>query len=144
MKSYGLLFSCFLLILVAAIALACGSPGPRNTTGILQSVSVVPANADAENFPLGMVPFTATGYFTTPPFQITPLPATWGACYQGNPTSGVTVSSGGVAQCVAGSVGTYTVWANAPSGSTGPCPAVCTSCGGCGCTVTGTAQLTCP
>jgi len=98
MKSYGLPFSCFLLFLAAAIALACGSPaGPRNTTGILKSVSISPASADAQNYPLGLVQFTATGQYTTAPFQVTPLTATWGACYQGSATNGVSVSSNGVA-----------------------------------------------
>jgi hypothetical protein len=147
MRHYGLPISSFLLtlILVAAIVLACGSPaGPSNTTGILESVSLSPATADAQNYPLGLVPFTATGYYSTPPSPVTPLKATWGACYQGNPTSGISVSNSGVAQCAAGSAGTFTVWAWAPSGTTGACPAFGTACGGGGCQVTGTAQLTCP
>jgi hypothetical protein len=143
MKHYGLPFF-FLLVLAMAITLACGSPtGPGNTTGILKSVSISPASADAQNYPFGLVQFTATGYYTTPPFQVTPLTATWGACYQGNPTNGVSVSKKGLAQCAAGSAGTYTVWAFAPSNAQ-VCPAFLGSCGTGGCQVTGTAQLTCP
>jgi hypothetical protein len=74
---------------------------------------------------------------------VTPLTATWGACYQDSPTSGVFVSTNGLAQCAAGSVGTYTVWAYAPSGQTA-CPNIVNACGGGGCQVVGTAQLTCP
>jgi len=143
MRDYGLPFSCFLLFLAAAIALACGSPAaPRNTNGILTSVSISPPAADAQKYG-GQVQFTATGYYSTPPSPVTPLTATWGACSQDNPTSGVSVSKNGLAQCAAGSVGTYTVWAFAPSGQT-VCPAFETACGGGGCQVTGTAQLTCP
>ena len=144
MKNYGLPSFFFLVVLAIAITLACGSPAaPGNTTGLLESVSINPATADAQNYPMGLVQFTATGYYTTPPLKVTPLKATWGACYQGNPTSGVSVSPKGLAQCSAGAVGTYTVWAFAPSNA-GVCPAFVTACGGGGCQVTGTAQLTCP
>lgn len=144
MHKYGPPFCCFLLILAAVIALACGSPAaPGNTTGILESVSISPATADAQNYPFGLVQFTATGYYSAPPSPVTPLTATWGACYQGNPTSGVSVTKNGVAQCASGASGTYTVWAWAPSGAK-VCPAFETYCGGGGCQVTGTAQLTCP
>jgi len=144
MRNWGPLAFLFVLIVAAAITLACGSPAaPRNTSGILQSVTISPATADAQNYPDGQVPFIATGYYTTPPLQVTPLTATWGACYQGNPTSGVSVSPKGLAQCSAGAVGTYTVWAFAPSNA-GICPLFVNACGGGGCQVTGTAQLTCP
>jgi len=144
MKSLGLPFSCLLLLLAIAIALACGSPAtPGNTTGVLQSVTISPATADAQNYPLGLVQFTATGYYTTPPIKVTPLKATWGACYQGSSTNAVSVTGTGVAVCVGGASGAYTVWAFAPSG-TGPCPAFVGPCGTGGCQVTGTAQLTCP
>lgn len=148
---------CFfsLLISAAAITLACGSSmshvAPNcstaatstNTTGILQSVTLCPATADARNFPDGEVQFVATGYYSAPPSPVTPLTATWGACYQDSPASEVWVSAKGLAQCAAGSSGTYTIWAFAPSGQT-VCPAWVNACGGGGCQVTGTAELTCP
>jgi hypothetical protein len=144
MKNYGLPSFFFLVVLAIAITLACGSPAaPGNTTGLLESVSINPATADAQNYPMGLVQFTATGYYTTPPLKVTPLKATWGACYQGNPSSEVSVSSNGVAQCGGGASGTYTVWAWAPSGAE-VCPAFIGPCGTGGCQVTGTAQLTCP
>ena len=135
----------FLLLVLSLIALACGSPAAPSGglgTGILQSVSISPATADAQNYG-GQVQFTATGYYTTPPYQVTPLKATWGTCYQENPTSEISVSSSGLAQCAAGAIGTYTVWAFAPSNEPA-CPALSGVCGTGGCQVTGTAQLTCP
>jgi hypothetical protein len=144
MRKFGPPFFFFLLILATAIALACGSDAPPiNTTGILKSITLSPAAADAQNYPDGQVPFIASGYFSTPPSPVTLLPASWGACYQGSPTGGVSVGTKGLAQCAADSVGTYTVWAYAPSGQTA-CPALVNACGGGGCQVTGTAQLTCP
>lgn len=139
MKSWGLSFF-FLLVLVAATMLACGS-SPR----VLQSVAVSPATADAQSFSGGLVQFTSLGYYTTPPSPVEPLAATWGACYQGNLTTGVSVSASGVAHCAAGSVGTYTVWVSVPSNPDhGACPQIANACGGGGCMVAGTAQLTCP
>jgi len=144
-----------LLVLAITITLACGSPAfhiapncsatatGANTGGILQSVMLCPASADARNFPDGEVQFVATGYYGTPPSPVTPLTATWGACYQGNSSTGISVSNKGLAKCEAGAVGTYTVWAWAPSGAPA-CPAWVGQCGQGGCQVVGTAQLTCP
>jgi hypothetical protein len=144
MRNCGLPFSFFLLVLAIGIALACGGgPATTNTTGILKSISISPPTADARDYPNGQVQFIATGYYTTPPFQVTPLTATWGACCQENPSSGVSVSTNGLAQCASGSVGTFTVWAFAPSNAE-VCPAFLGPCGTGGCQVTGTAQLTCP
>ena len=145
MKYSGLLCFSLLVVLAIAITLACGSPAapPPNTTGILESVSINPATADAQNYPNGEVPFIATGFYSTPPSPVTPLTATWGACYQSNTTTAVSVSKSGVAQCTSGSAGTYTIWAfafsNAPA-----CPLWVGPCGQGGCQVTGAAQLTCP
>jgi len=142
MRKYGLSVF-FLAILAIAITLACGSsPRPR----ALQSVTLSPPAADAQGSP---VQFTATGYFNDQPLQATLSAANWGACYQHQATTAVSVSTGGVAQCAAGAVGTYTVWAWAESaadscgGNNGEVPA--NPCGGGGqCQPTGTAQLTCP
>ncbi len=139
MRKYGLSVF-FLAILAIAITLACGS-SPR----ILQSVSLSPATADAQGSP---VQFTATGYFNEQPSTVNQLTASWGACFQNQPTTVVSVSTDGLAQCAAGAVGTYTVWAWAERGgdSCGPAdPIPANPCGGAGeCQVTGTAQLTCP
>ncbi|MGC2447457.1 MAG: hypothetical protein WA477_07430 [Candidatus Sulfotelmatobacter sp.] len=142
MRKYGLSVF-FLAVLAIAITLACGSsPPPR----ILQSVSLIPPTADAQGSP---VQFTAMGYFNNQPSSAKLLAANWGACYQNQRTTAVSVNPDGLAQCVAGAVGTYTVWAWAESavdscgGNNGEVPA--NHCGGAGkCQPTGTAQLTCP
>jgi hypothetical protein len=139
MRRYSLSVS-FLAILVIAITLACGS-SPR----VLQSVSLSPPTADAQSSP---VQFTATGTFDKQPSPAKLLTASWGACYQNQRTTAVSVSTDGLAQCAAGAVGTYTVWAVAQRGgdSCGPAGSVpANPCGGAGeCQVTGTAQLKCP
>jgi hypothetical protein len=126
-----------LLGLATAIGVACGS-----SSHTLQSITMNPQAADANGSP---VPFIATGNYDTPPRQVTPQPATWGACMQNIPTTDVSVTANGMAQCGPGAVGTYTVFAyvNLGSGSckqTGPV----SQCGVGTCVVTGTAQLTCP
>ncbi len=149
MKSYGLSVSCSLLILAAAIILACGSPvshiapscGSAPTeanSGVPQSVILCPAVADARDYPDGQIQFIAIGAYNAPPSPALPKPVLWGACQQNQPTTGVTVSSTGLAQCASGASGTYTVWATGG-------PVLCnlmTPCGACG--ATGDAKLTCP
>jgi hypothetical protein len=138
-KRSGVSSACFLLLCSAAITLACGTSGAR----MLQSVSVSPATADAQNYPGGQVPFVATGFYTTNPATVTPLATEWGACYQQASTTDVLVDSHtGIASCKAGAVGTYTVFTSNTGGANGGCN-VTTACGG-GCFITGTAQLTCP
>jgi hypothetical protein len=95
----------FLGVLAMAVTLACGSPTPVR---VLQSVSLSPATADAQGNP---VQFTATGNFNLQPSTATLTEANWGACYQNQRTTAVSVSASGLAQCEAGAVGTYTVWA---------------------------------
>jgi len=134
--------SCSSLLLLAAALLtqACGTP---STTRVVQTITISPSQADAQNYPGGKVPFTATGYYNTMPSPITPQQATWGACFQGGITASVTVTASGVAQCAAGAAGTFTVWAYDMNASGATCNAVTACGGGCG-RVTGTAQLTCP
>jgi hypothetical protein len=139
----------FLLVLAGVITLACGSPtapvsaacgsAPTATNGNApQSVSVCPAAVDAKNYPGGLVQFVAIGDFTTGPSPAMPKPVMWGACQDNAPTTGITVSSTGVAHCASGASGTYTVWATGG-------PVVCNVIGPCGaCGPTGKAQLTCP
>lgn len=140
MKRYGPQLFLFLLVLAAAITLACGTSPNR----MLESVTLSPALADAQNYPGGLVQFTATGAYTKPPSPVTPLPASWGACdSSGASTSQVSVSSTGLAQCATGTVGIYEVWAFDEIPGKVPCagPSICgRACG----QVTGTALLTCP
>ncbi len=140
MEKLGFMLSVLTLVLAASLALSCGASQQSR----LQSITLSPANADAQSFPDGEVPFTATGNYVDPTHTVTPQPANWVACQKGLPTTDASVTSAGVARCATGAVGTYSI--NAWDISTGPgtynCSAI-TACGG-GCTVVGTAQLICP
>jgi hypothetical protein len=140
MRNSGLPILSFLFLLAAAVTLACGLNNPR----MLETVSVSPATADAQNFPNGQVPFVATGYFSKTPSPVSPETGTWNVCYQGSFTNSATISASGVAQCTAGTSGTFMVFAEVPNPAfKGACPAL-SACGfSCG-TVVGTALLTCP
>jgi hypothetical protein len=139
MKSHGPQLSFLLLMLAAAITLACGSSHTR----MLQSVTISPTTADAQDYPNGQVPFTATAIYNTSPNQVTPFDAIWGACFQDGVTTAVSVSTTGVAQCAASASGNYTIWAFGVNKGDAVCNVVNACGGGCG-RVTGTAQLTCP
>jgi hypothetical protein len=140
MKRCGPQLFLFLLVMAATISLGCGASGVR----MLQSVTLSPATADAQNYPDGQVQFIATGNYSAPPSPVTPLSATWGACDQdGGITQNVSVSPSGLAQCATGALGTYTVWAFDTNPSKVTCNAIDACGGGCG-RVTGTAQITCP
>jgi hypothetical protein len=151
MRYYGLASFFFVLVLAAAITVACGSPvshiSPNcsstptgtNTNGTLQSIALCPATADAKDYPGGQLQFIASGYYSTQPSPVTPLKAqVWGVCQQDNPATTVSVTSSGLARCEAGSSGTYSVYASdfTECDYVGPC--------GTGCMVSGYAQLTCP
>jgi hypothetical protein len=137
MKRSGPGFFFFLLVLAAAITLACGSER------MAESISISPATADAQNFANGQVQFTATRYFNKQPSPVTPLTATWGVCAQAGNPDAVTVSASGLAQCAPGATGTYGIYANVQNPSHGVCTVAATCGGGCW-TVVGRAQLTCP
>jgi hypothetical protein len=139
MEKLRLAFFSLALVLAASLALSCGSSSMSNSTGKLQSITISPATAAAPTTD-GQVQFTATGHYNGSPYSVTPQPAQWGACYQNAPTTDVTVSTTGLAQCqaIAGPVSSYSVFAFDPTN----CGAI-NACGG-GCTVVGTAQLTCP
>src|ERR1700719_2879170 len=98
----------FLTILAIAVTCACGSAWP-----ILQSRSLSPPTPDPQGSPFQ---FTATGSFNQQPSPLRLLTASWGACYQNQRTTGVSVNSDGLAQCATGAAGTYTVWAVAQRG----------------------------
>jgi hypothetical protein len=118
------------LIVAASLALSCGA---TQNQGQLQSITLNPATSSEPE-----VQFTATGYYIHPSYTVTPQPAAWGACYKSAPTTDVTVTTGGKAQCANGAAGTYTVFAFDSTNCN-----LSTACGG-GCTIVGTAQLTCP
>ena len=151
MKKLRLMVSFLALVLAAFLAFSCGtgpsalpcnanSQTPAQGQGQLQSITLSPATAEAQNCPSGQVQFTATGNYINPAQTVTPqLISAWGACQQNATTSDVTVTAKGVARCASGATGTYTIWAEYPS----PMCEIVGVCGG-GCTVVGTAQLTCP
>ena len=132
---------CFLGLAGAAAALlSCGSSAPHQ----LQSISLSPGSADAQQYSDGHVQFVVTGYYNTEPLTVAPLPAKWGACYQSSPTTEISINSTGVAQCGIGAVGTYVIWANDPLPDTGSYSCPSTNACGEGCVFSATAQLTCP
>lgn len=120
-------------LLVAGLSLVATGCGSASSPRQLQSMTLAPASADAQNFPNGQVQFTATGMFTQPPSPAPATPASWNLS---DPTL-ATVSQSGIAQCKSGAVGTTEVLA---LGGSAPCQ-------GTGCTapvISATAQLTCP
>ena len=123
------------------VAGPCDAPATFSSPGCtgrcLASITVCPGSADPHTAG-GEVQFTATGNFTAPPWAVTPQPARWGVCQNNNSTTAALVSSQGLAKCASGATGTYTVFAYDMT----DCNAL-TVCGG-GCTISGTAQLTCP
>jgi hypothetical protein len=125
------------MLLAATLALSCGASS-KNMTGQLQSITITPATA-AAGLPGEQIQFTAIGHYNTAPYTVTPQPATWGACYQNAPTTAVSVTSKGLAQCdsLSGPSTEYSIFAFDPTNCN-----VITACGG-GCTVVGTAQLSC-
>ena len=143
MEKLRLALFLFALVLAAAFALACGAgAGSQGQQDPLESITLSPAAADAQDYANGQVQFIATGNYIDPSRTVTPLSATWGTCYQNAGTNEVSVSATGVAHCAPGAVGTFTIWADDPPTPGVGCLAI-TACGG-GCFVAGSAQLTCP
>jgi hypothetical protein len=143
MKKSRVILSFFALALAASLTLSCGGSSDPSSEHQLLSITLSPATANVQDYPNGQVQFTATGYYKTAPYTVTPLSAGWGTCFQNAPTTAISVTGTGLARCAAGAAGTYTVWANDPPFSQGiNCNAI-TACGG-GCFVAGTAQLSCP
>jgi hypothetical protein len=130
----------FLLLPLTTLGIVgCGSSRQ------LQSVTLSPAWADAQNFPSGQVSFTATGTFSKKPspLKLTSKDVTWcagsssGMCV-GNINPGITVDQNGLAQCVPGFAGTVTILAGAESSS------MMNPDGGSQLKIFGAAHLTCP
>jgi hypothetical protein len=101
-------------VLVFAVLAAAGCGTSRQ----LQSVTLSPASADAQNFAQGQVQFTATGTFNQKPspVQLGSQDVSWcvgassGQC-AGNIFTGAIVDQNGVARCQAGFAGTATILA---------------------------------
>jgi len=149
MKNGGLTSFCFLLVLALAITFACGSPASHISPNCKSaptalndsmptSITLCPAVTDARGYPDGQVQFIAIGSFETAPSPALLKPQVWGACQDNSPTTGVSISNVGLAQCEDGASGTYSVFASDMTNclAIGPC--------GTGCFVSGYAKLTCP
>lgn len=121
---------CAAVLLAAEFAgSGCGNGGPR----VLQSISVLPASADAQNFPNHQVQFTALGNYSQSPSPSEITPTGWSL----SDPSVATIGMSGLAQCKSGALAVVTVRAFA----------CCAPCSGTGCTAAqllGTAQLSCP
>ena len=143
------------ILLGGAVCLTSACGASRSGQHLIQSITLSPASADAQNYPGGKVAFVATGYYSTAPTTVTPLTANWGAESEqiwngvvtyGSVTGEVSVDANGVAQCASGVSGTYAVvaWAIQDPNLQGGC-ASGNSIGEPGCNaVQGIAQLTCP
>lgn len=152
LMSRYLFSSCIVLLAYGAwMLLACGASGSPS----LQSITVSPASADAQDYPGGQVPFVATGHYNSSPTTVTPLQANWAALSEqlanglltiGPVTSGVAIDNTGSARCAAGASGTYAViaWDLQDPMLKVSCASV-TDFGEPGCNaVQATAQLICP
>jgi hypothetical protein len=139
MKRSKFLFTGPFVLAAALATLGCGS-GRQ-----LQSVTLVPASADAKDYPNGQIPMTATGMYSQPPSPVllTSNDIVWcvgtsnGLC-NGNIASPVIVDVNGVAQCSLGKTGTATVLAGKPSSK------AVTPDGGSQLKIFASAQVTCP
>jgi hypothetical protein len=127
-----------LLVTFAFATAGCGSMNsPQNR--VLQSMSVNPATADAQNFPQGQVQFTATGTFSQAPSPaVVPVPfvSPYSGSWESSNPNVATINQNGVAQCIAGASGTVTIKADVSSNSA---KGTQMSTG-----VLATSQLTCP
>jgi len=139
MTKYGTVLATLLLVALALQALGCGS---SNSNRILESMTITPADADAQNFANGQVQFTATGTFSKAPSrqQVTfqpPYTGGW-SLMTTNSASIATINQNGMAQCVpGGAAGTVTVQAMASANAA-------TGTGATGVARTATTTLTCP
>jgi len=140
MTKYRILGAIF-LVAVALQTLGCGS-SMSNSNRVLQSMTISPASADAQNFANGRVQFMATGTFNKAPSpqQVTfqpPYAGGWSLMANGGASLPATISPTGLAECVPGASGAVTVQAlasaNAAMGT-----------GATGVAVRSTATLTCP
>ena len=139
MRQLGLFLSCLPLLLVPIIMLSCGSNHRQ-----LQSLTISPATADAQNFPNGQVQFTATATYgdgtrvTAAAALWTPGPP-WALTAQ-IPWPALTLDGTGLASCGSAGPGTYMIYATAPVDPHFPVSKLTMNTP----QMSGTAQLTCP
>ena len=139
------------LLSLTVVACSSGMMTMMNTRQ-MQSITVTPASANAQNFPGSAVQFTATAHFNMDPMTATPqvlwtvgspfpmMPMSFRSSSMMSPmASGVTISANGMAQCN-GFVGTVTIQATAPMDPNISVSQMSSMRGN----VTGMAQLMCP
>ena len=125
-----------ILALSSAFFSGCGAPSGHQLT----SVTLSPSKATAQR---AAVQFVATGHYSSAPYTVTPLPATWGIMTA--PQQLGTITQNGLAACMKGASGTTTVEAWVMGPSTAPECACLDSAGRPCCNnIGGSAQLTCP
>lgn len=134
------------LLLIFLAMSACSDGHMMNTSMVrqLQSITVTPQSAMAQNFTNKQVQFTATGKYNMAPMTGMPQvvwslsdPMTMAA------PMGVTINSNGMAQCMTFS-GTVNVVASAPMDPGMPASQMGMGMSMSGPTVSGMAQLSCP
>jgi hypothetical protein len=107
MSRHGHILSATLLCVAASIAIACGGSTPQRE---IQSISISPSTADAQDYPNGQVQFVATGAYNLAPITVTPLTANWAVNNSGLAVP-VSITTDGLAQCMAGASGVYSrIW----------------------------------
>lgn len=127
------------LVMIALLAGAVGCSSMNSSSNrVLQSMTLSPANADAQSSLQGRVQFTATGTFSKAPSPapvpfVTPYTGTW---FSSN-LNVATITQSGLATCISGAAGTVNIMAIASTNSGTGTKATSTS-------VSATAKLTCP
>jgi hypothetical protein len=150
-RSATLLLAALNFLLLVAIG-GCGSSSMMNSSNArqLQSLTVTPASADAQNFANGQVQFSAMGMFNMAPTTMMSVPVRWSI---GNPFAAqpmpmsmsvgmvpaASIDGNGLAQCN-GFTGIATIQATAPADPSMPLSQMSSMTK----TVAGMAQLTCP
>ena len=107
-----------LILLLVAVHIGCSAMSSSAQRRVLQSMTITPSNAQAQNFPQGQVQFTATGMFSQAPSPATvpfvvPYSGTWSTSH----SNIATINQTGLAECVPGASGTVTVEAIASTNS---------------------------
>ena len=134
------LLLCFSLVACGSDTTFAGAVMPRQ----LQSITVTPQNAMAQNFSNKQVQFTAMGTFNFPPTAAS-MPVLWsiGNPFSSDPTqptpAGVSVNANGLAMCTT-FTGTVMIEATAPQDPNMPLSQMNMMTAN----VSGRAQLTCP
>jgi hypothetical protein len=117
----------------------CGAMNSSSNNRVLESMTVSPASADAQNYANGQVTFTATGTFSKPPSPaMVPVPfvAPYSGSWVVSDPNIAAIDQNGMAKCMPGATGTVTVTAQVSANSAGM--------GAMSVAVLAKAMLTCP